>query len=53
MSKKQINVVFLFDFGIRAFFGLGIHQKLLLTSLNVSLGVFCSILRSIFTPGQS
>jgi hypothetical protein len=39
MSKKQNNVVLILDFGIRGFFGLGIHHKQSLTSLTFYLAI--------------
>jgi hypothetical protein len=39
MSKKQINVVFIFDFDIRGFFGLGIHYQFFLTPLTFHLAI--------------
>jgi hypothetical protein len=39
MSKKQIDVVFISDFDIHGFFGLGIHHKWILTSLMFHLAI--------------
>jgi hypothetical protein len=43
MSKKQIKIVFIFDFVIHGFFGLGIHHKLFLIPLTFHLAIFCSL----------
>jgi hypothetical protein len=34
MSKKRIDIIFILDFDIRVFFGLGIQNKLFLTPLH-------------------
>jgi hypothetical protein len=40
--EKADNIVFILDFDIRGFFGLGIHYRLFLTSLTFHLAI-CAV----------